>query len=326
MPSQRSSGPSWRRTRSSRPRPRVSEQLGQPGPEARLERRAADVEVACPGPQVGRDVLGRQRADGAQRGQDRPVVTARQDHRRARRHRRVHAARRSRPRRVPARRDSTSRPARRRPRRRRTRSARPSRAAPHAMIDDEPPMVSRISRTSVSTWPNTGDRVGIDDQDVRVDVARHEQIGMPRLPPARCYHRPRDIRTSGRPTVARRTEGADRWSVIVLVGAGSVEFTRNLLGDFLAYPELRDATHRAPRHRSRPAADGTSGWPHGRPARWAPSPASRPTWIDATRCAARTSWSTPSRSAAPRRPRSTSTSPPGTASATPSTTPSTWVA
>jgi alpha-galactosidase len=28
---------------------------------------------------------------------------------------------------------------------------------------------------------------------------------------------------------------------IVLVGAGSVEFTRNLLGDFLAYPELRDA-------------------------------------------------------------------------------------
>ncbi len=29
---------------------------------------------------------------------------------------------------------------------------------------------------------------------------------------------------------------------IVLVGAGSVEFTRNLLGDILAYPELRDAT------------------------------------------------------------------------------------
>ena len=28
---------------------------------------------------------------------------------------------------------------------------------------------------------------------------------------------------------------------IVLVGAGSVEFTRNLLGDFLSYPELRDA-------------------------------------------------------------------------------------
>lgn len=27
---------------------------------------------------------------------------------------------------------------------------------------------------------------------------------------------------------------------IVLIGAGSVEFTRNLLGDFLAYPELRD--------------------------------------------------------------------------------------
>ena len=29
---------------------------------------------------------------------------------------------------------------------------------------------------------------------------------------------------------------------IVLVGAGSVEFTRNLLGDFFAYPELHDAT------------------------------------------------------------------------------------
>ena len=28
---------------------------------------------------------------------------------------------------------------------------------------------------------------------------------------------------------------------IVLVGAGSVEFTRNLLSDFLSYPELRDA-------------------------------------------------------------------------------------
>jgi len=29
---------------------------------------------------------------------------------------------------------------------------------------------------------------------------------------------------------------------IVLIGAGSVEFTRNLLGDFLSYPELHDAT------------------------------------------------------------------------------------
>jgi alpha-galactosidase len=28
---------------------------------------------------------------------------------------------------------------------------------------------------------------------------------------------------------------------IVLVGAGSVEFTRNLLGDILSYPELRTA-------------------------------------------------------------------------------------
>ena len=29
---------------------------------------------------------------------------------------------------------------------------------------------------------------------------------------------------------------------IAMVGAGSVEFTRNLLGDLLAYPELQDAT------------------------------------------------------------------------------------
>ena len=29
---------------------------------------------------------------------------------------------------------------------------------------------------------------------------------------------------------------------IVLIGAGSVEFTRNLLGDFLSHPELHDAT------------------------------------------------------------------------------------
>ena len=28
---------------------------------------------------------------------------------------------------------------------------------------------------------------------------------------------------------------------IVLVGAGSVEFTRNLLGDILSFPALRDA-------------------------------------------------------------------------------------
>ncbi|MGZ8768651.1 family 4 glycosyl hydrolase [Aeromicrobium sp.] len=28
---------------------------------------------------------------------------------------------------------------------------------------------------------------------------------------------------------------------IVLIGSGSVEFTRNLLGDFLVYPELHSA-------------------------------------------------------------------------------------
>ena len=46
---------------------------------------------------------------------------------------------------------------------------------------------------------------------------------------------------------------------IALVGAGSVEFTRNLLGDFLSYPELQ-----TPRSRS------TTSTPIGspRPCAW----------------------------------------------------------
>ena len=59
---------------------------------------------------------------------------------------------------------------------------------------------------------------------------------------------------------------------IVLVGAGSVEFTRNLLGDILTSPALRDrrisrSTTSIPTGWRPP-----SGWPAGRPPRSAPSP------------------------------------------------------
>ncbi len=50
--------------------------------------------------------------------------------------------------------------------------------------------------------------------------------------------------------------GGDLVTRIVLVGAGSVEFTRNLLGDILSYPELRDAEIVLHDIDARPAADG----------------------------------------------------------------------
>ena len=42
---------------------------------------------------------------------------------------------------------------------------------------------------------------------------------------------------------------------ITFIGAGSVEFTRNLLGDILAFPELRRRRDRPPRHRRRAPRD-----------------------------------------------------------------------
>ena len=47
---------------------------------------------------------------------------------------------------------------------------------------------------------------------------------------------------------------------IAFIGAGSVVFTKNLLGDLLAFPELRDVADRAARHRSRPARDRARRW------------------------------------------------------------------
>ncbi len=55
----------------------------------------------------------------------------------------------------------------------------PSRAAPHAVIADELPMVSRIPSTNRSAWPNTGPRVRIPDDDVGVDLADHEEVDVP---------------------------------------------------------------------------------------------------------------------------------------------------
>ncbi|MER3487214.1 MAG: hypothetical protein C4307_00020, partial [Chloroflexota bacterium] len=53
---------------------------------------------------------------------------------------------------------------------------------------------------------------------------------------ATSYH---DIRMSGRPPRCRRHEETAMPPRIVLIGAGSVTFTRNLLADFLAHPALR---------------------------------------------------------------------------------------
>ena len=50
---------------------------------------------------------------------------------------------------------------------------------------------------------------------------------------------------------------------IAFIGAGSVEFTRNLVGDILAFPELARRGDRAARHRCRAARDGgrrSRGW------------------------------------------------------------------
>ena len=111
---------------------------------------------------------------------------------------------------------------------------------------------------------------------------------------------------------------------IVLVGAGSVEFTRNLLGDFLSYPELRDAEivlHDIDADRLA-TAERMATWTAA--ALGAPAADRRPRSIAAGRSAMPTSSSTRSRSAARGRPGSTSTSRRATGSSTRSTTPSTW--
>ena len=103
---------------------------------------------------------------------------------------------------------------------------------------------------------------------------------------------------------------------IVLVGAGSVEFTRNLLGDILTSPALRDseiALHDIDAERLATAE---------RMARWtadalgADADDHAPTSTGARRSPARTSSSTRSRSAARGRRRSTSTCRPGSGCAT----------
>ena len=112
---------------------------------------------------------------------------------------------------------------------------------------------------------------------------------------------------------------------IVLIGAGSVEFTRNLLGDILSYPELSDAEivlHDIDADRLR-TAERMAAYVAGRSVR---RHGSRPISSGGRHSPGRTSSSTPSRSVAPRRRRSTSRSRLATACATRSTTPSTSVA
>ena len=54
------------------------------------------------------------------------------------------------------------------------------------------------------------------------------------------YGRPYLSAAGGERAAEQAWEG--RVTRIVLVGAGSVEFTRNLFGDILSYPELRTST------------------------------------------------------------------------------------
>ena len=92
-------------------------------------------------------------------------------------------------------------------------------------------------------------------------------------PCARRQSRPprldRAVPQPGAPAHPRCRDGGAGMTRIVLVGAGSVEFTRNLLGDILSLRRAARRRDRPPRHRPRPAARPPSGWPPGRPGRWA---------------------------------------------------------
>ena len=75
---------------------------------------------------------------------------------------------------------------------------------------------------------------------------------------------------------------------IAFIGAGSVEFTRDLLGDLLSFPELADATIALhdidPERLSRGRGDGALDEPGARRRR----PRSRPTSTGAPRSTAAT--------------------------------------
>ena len=95
-------------------------------------------------------------------------------------------------------------------------------------------------------------------------------------------------------------------AAIAFVGAGSVVFTKNLLGDILAYPELGERRDRAARHRRRPARDRGGDGGATSPASAAPRRRSARTSTGARRSTAPTTSSTWCRSAATRRRSSTS--------------------
>ena len=103
---------------------------------------------------------------------------------------------------------------------------------------------------------------------------------------------------------------------IAFIGAGSVVFTKNLLGDILERPRAARRRDRAARHRRRPARRPPRRWPRyvAARARRARRGSAR-TSTGARRSTAPTSCSTWSRSAATRRRSATSRSRPATASA-----------
>ena len=78
----------------------------------------------------------------------------------------------------------------------------PSRAAPHAVIADELPMVSRIPSTNRSACPKTGRGSRSADDDVGVDLADDEQVDVAGPPQYRSYQPGPGV--SGRRAAAQR--------------------------------------------------------------------------------------------------------------------------
>ena len=107
--------------------------------------------------QRGRHV-GRPRVrDRAHRGEDRAVGAVAEHDRRAGGPARARPGRPTRPRHARASASSVNRPSASSPTTPTIATRSPSRAAPHAVIADELPIVSRMPSTSRSAWPNDGD-------------------------------------------------------------------------------------------------------------------------------------------------------------------------
>src|SRR5450759_1201553 len=84
----------------------------------------------------------------------------------------------------------------------------------------------------------------------------HYRSGTAARPPLR--RGPRHDRDGPPPRGARRKDG-DGMTRIAFIGAGSVEFTRNLLGDIFSFPELAGADERDPGHAVAILSSGAAG-------------------------------------------------------------------